>query len=68
MRKRLYLYGGTILLMLTLLVVLSDRHVVERAPFLGNVFIRLVVIVVATSAIGSTVRWIAMRRRAARAA
>ena len=65
MRKRIFLYGGTVLSMLALFLVLSDRHVTDRVPPLESVLVRALVILALAYGVGSLIR--VVRGRSARA-
>lgn len=66
MTKRIFLYGGVILLELVLFIVLSDRHVTEHIPVLRSLLIRVIVIFALTSLFGTLVRARMLRRKGAR--
>ena len=66
MTKRILLYGGTILFSLSLLLVLSDRHVTDRVRFLDDLLVRVIVVFAVTSAVGWLVRALLVRRKTAR--
>ncbi|HEY8144506.1 MAG TPA: hypothetical protein VIG06_17610, partial [Kofleriaceae bacterium] len=65
MTKRIFLYGGVILLELVLFIVLSDRHVTEHIPVLESLLVRVIVIFVLSSLIGSLIRAWMLRRKGA---
>ena len=56
MTKRIFLYGGVLLVTLGLFLVLSDRHVTERVPLFATWWIRLVVIFALCAGLGRLLR------------
>jgi hypothetical protein len=56
MTRRIFLYGGVVLFVLGLFVVLSDRHVTERVPLFATWWIRVIVILVLCAGLGRLLR------------
>ncbi len=56
MTKRIVLYVGTIVVMVALFVVLSDRMVTDRVPALENGFVRFFALLVLMLLLGRLAR------------
>jgi uncharacterized integral membrane protein len=56
MTKRIFLYGGSIIFVLGLFLIFSDRYVTERVPLFATWWIRLIVIFALSMLVGRLLR------------